>query len=142
MPEMNGLSVQEKLTEMNCSHAVILLTGVGDLPEAVAAMRAGALEFLRKPVRRAALLDALDRAEVRLAELERLTAIEQLSKGEQEVLVALAEGNSSKKIANKLGISIRTVETHRGSLVRKLGVSNTSAALILAQQSGLFNLAA
>ena len=137
MPGMNGLDVQRRLVEMNAMHSVLLLTGVGDIPEAMAAMRAGAVDCLRKPPTMAALSAALDRAEEKLAKTRRSLTFGRLTDREREVLKAIGLGKSSKIIAYELGISVRTVEMHRGNVLQKLSVSNTGAAVMLAQQYGL-----
>jgi len=137
MPDMNGLDVQRRLVEMNSMHSVLLLTGVGDIPEAMAAMRAGAVDCLRKPPTMAALSAALDRAEEKLAKTRRSLTFGRLTDREREVLKAIGLGKSSKIIAYELGISVRTVEMHRGNVLQKLSVSNTGAAVMLAQQYGL-----
>ena len=138
MPGMNGLDVQKRLVEMNSMHSVFLLTGVGDIPEAMAAMRAGAVDCLRKPPTMATLSEALTRAEEKLARTRRSLTFGRLTDREREVLKAIGLGKSSKVIAYELGISVRTVEMHRGNVLQKLGVSNTGAAVMLAQQYGLF----
>jgi two-component system, LuxR family, response regulator FixJ len=137
MPEMNGLDVQKRLLEMNSLHSVLLLTGVGDIPEAMAAMRAGAIDCLRKPPTMAALAAALTRAEEKLAKTRRYLTLRRLSDRERNILKAIGLGKPSKIIAYELGISIRTVDMHRSNLLHKLGVSNSGAAVMLAQQYGL-----
>jgi len=139
MPEMNGLEVQKLLVEMNSAHSVLLLTGVGDIPEAMAAMRAGAIDCLRKPPTIGALAEALARAEDKLAKTKRYLSFKRLTDREREVLRAIGQGQSSKIIAFELGISVRTVDMHRASVLRKLGVANTGAAVMLAQQYDLIS---
>jgi two-component system response regulator FixJ len=135
---MTGLDVQRRLVDLNSLHSVLLLTGVGDIPEAMAAMRAGAVDCLRKPPTMAALSDALARAEEKLAKTRRSLTFGRLTDREREVLKAIGLGKSSKVIAYELGISARTVEMHRGNVLQKLGVANTGAAVMLAQEYGLF----
>jgi two-component system, LuxR family, response regulator FixJ len=137
MPHMNGLDVQKRLIELNSGHSVLLLTGVGDIPEAMAAMRAGAVDCLRKPPTLAALSAALARAEEKLAKTKQSLSFKRLTHRECEVLMAIGLGKSSKIIAYELGISVRTVEMHRGSVLHKLGAATTGAAVMLAQQHGL-----
>src|SRR6478736_6680628 len=79
MPEMNGLDVQKRLVEMNSVHPVLLLTGVGDIPEAMAAMRAGAVDCLRKPPTMAAFSAALARAEEQLERAKRYLSFRRLT---------------------------------------------------------------
>ena len=144
LPDTNGLQVQARLNELDSPHAVVLLTGVGDVPDAVAAMRAGALNFLRKPFAQtdleAALTDAEASIEARKAANERadrFSILKTLTPRETDVLSGLAAGKQSKIIAYDLGLSIRTVEMHRGNILKKLGVPTTGAALLLAQAGGL-----
>ena len=86
----------------------------------------------------AALAAALARAEEKLAKSRRSLTFGRLTGREREVLKAIGLGKSSKVIAYELGISVRTVEMHRGNVLQKLGVSNTGAAVMLAQEYGLF----
>lgn len=147
MPDLDGLTVQARLAEANSDHVVIMLTGFGDVPEAVSAMRGGALDFLTKPCRRAALVEAVDRAERRLKELEtarqamgRVADLHRLSPREREVLQASAHGAGSKQVAYMLHLSVRTVEMHRTNIRKKLNVPNFGAALVLAQSGGLLQI--
>lgn len=137
MPEMNGLDVQRCLVKLHSMHSILLLTGVGDIPEAMAAMRAGAVDCLRKPPTLAALKAALGRAEEKLAEAKKFRTFGSLSDREREVLKAIGLGKSSKIIAYDLGISIRTVDMHRGNLLNKLNASNAGEAVFLAQKHNL-----
>jgi len=146
LPDLSGLSVQTQLNECGCDHAVVLLTGAGEVPDAVAAMRAGAQDFIRKPYRAAELHEALERAEAALGEArerrrraERLTVLNRLSLREREVLAALAHGGPSKTVAYDLGISVRTVEMHRANILKKLDVPNIGAALLMAQAGNLLS---
>ena len=139
MPGMNGLDVQKKLVELKSLHPVLLLTGVADIPEAMVAMRAGAVDCLRKPPTMDGLSAALARADEKLAKARRSLTFKRLTDREREVLKAIGLGKSSKIIAYDLGISMRTVEMHRGSILQKLGVTNAGAAVMLAQQYGLID---
>jgi two-component system response regulator FixJ len=147
MPDLHGLSVQTRLSEAQSLHVIAMLTGFGDVPEAVSAMRAGALDFLTKPVRRLALLEAVERAGQRLEELQqeretmgRIADLDKLSPREKEVLQASARGAGSKQVAYQLNLSVRTVEMHRTNIRKKLNVPNFGAALVLAQSGGLLQL--
>jgi two-component system, LuxR family, response regulator FixJ len=143
---MDGLALQTKLAERESPHAVIVVTGFGDVPEAVTAMRSGALDFLRKPFRIHEIFQAVNRAQRQLTEqrAERRTAqhangLHELSRRELDVLGASATGAQSKTVAFALDLSVRTVEMHRASIIKKLRVSNFGAALLLAQRGGLLN---
>ncbi|PCG12990.1 response regulator transcription factor [Sphingomonas adhaesiva] len=144
MPEMDGLEVQKQLAERGVGWPVIILTGHGDVPIAVQAMKAGAIDFLEKPFDKATLLRALDTgfaifdqhdAAAASAE-EAKVRIAALTPREQDVLRGLADGLPNKTIAYDLGISPRTVEVHRANLMTKLEVHSLSEALRLAFAAG------
>jgi two-component system response regulator FixJ len=144
MPDLDGLAVQARLGETGSRHVVVMLTGFGDVPEAVSAMRAGALDFLTKPCRLSALTEAVGLAQEKLdilqAEREaagRVAELDKLSPREREVLKASAHGAGSKQVAYALQLSVRTVEMHRTNILKKLNVPNFGAALVLAQSGGL-----
>ena len=144
LPDLDGLEVQHRLGELDTDHAVVLLTGFGEVPDAVSAMRAGAVDFLRKPYRRENLLDALSRAGEQIednlrqrAEREKLGAVNSLSEREIEVLRALATGKQSKVVAYELGLSIRTIDMHRARIIKRLNVANIGAALVMAKDARL-----
>jgi len=145
MPDMDGLQVQRAMTERGIALPVIILTGHADVAMAVAAMKAGAVDFLEKPFEKAALLAAIDTAFRRLDGLdhaqrradEARLRIAALTPREQEVLAGLARGLPNKSIAHDLGISPRTVEIHRANLMTKLGVASLSDTLRLAFAAGI-----
>lgn len=143
LPGMDGGALREALSERGAPMVIVFLTGRGDVPDAVEAMRRGAVDFLCKPLRRTALLSALERAGERLAvvldERRRGAAVSQLSGREREVLQSLASGAPSKVIAHRLGISPRTVEMHRASICEKLGVP-TAGAIAIGCEAGLIRL--
>jgi FixJ family two-component response regulator len=113
---------------------VVMMTGHGDIPMAVKAMRSGALHFLEKPFEPVELLqtleEALQRASEIAAEEAAVSAIETrfrlLTRREQEVMSLLAEGMSTKLIATRLGISTRTAEHHRAAVLKKMGARTVS----------------
>lgn len=129
MPEMSGLEVQQQLNRSGSMVPVILITGHGDIPMAVQAMKDGAFDFMQKPFRdqelldriNAALkLDAENRALVeRHADLRRRA--ETLTPREREVMKLVVDGRANKVIAIDLGLSERTVEIHRGNVMEKMG---------------------
>ena len=145
MPEMDGLEVQETLTERGITMPVIVLTGHGDVSIAVRAMKAGAVDFLEKPFEKAALLASISNAFSRLDNTdlrsvrnsEAMVRIAVLTGRERDVLVGLAQGLPNKTIAYDLGISSRTVEVHRANLMTKLEVNSLSDALRIAFAAGL-----
>lgn len=144
MPEMDGLQVQAEMSARGVNMPVVVFTGHGDITVAVQAMKAGAVDFLEKPFEKAALLDAMDRAFARMAradvraieEAEALVRVAALTPREQEVLEGLAQGYPNKTIAYDLGVSSRTIEVHRASLMTKLGVNSLSDALRIAFAAG------
>jgi two-component system response regulator FixJ len=128
MPKIDGLELQRRLNESGIRLPVIVMTGQADIPIAVRAMKAGAIDFLEKPFDDEALLDAVRRA---LAESKRLLEIESVAAGaagrlatltprEREVFDLLVTGLSTKAIANELGASPRTIEVHRARVFEKL----------------------
>jgi two-component system response regulator FixJ len=134
MPRMDGLELLEVLRTHRIGLPVIMISGHADVPMAVKAMQSGAVDFIQKPVnhqdllervRKALIADERFRAEIGdpLVIAERL---EQLTAKEREVLDAVVQGRSNKSIAGELGLSVRTVETHRANLMRKLGVHSTA----------------
>jgi len=129
MPEMSGLEVQEALRRSGCGLPVVFISGHGDVPLAVEAMRRGAMHFLEKPFGPdalvAALNDALERAaQLRAHPIESDTEARQrlasLTARERQVLDLAVEGMLNKVIADKLGISIKTVELHRSRVMAKM----------------------
>jgi two-component system response regulator FixJ len=139
-----GLAVQHRLAEFDTDHAVVLFTELGGIPDVVSAMRAGAVDVLRKPYRRDELIAALARAAKRVeeslrsrAQRAKRNAVSTLSPRELEVLRALATGKSSKVVAYELGLSPRTIDMHRARILRRLGAANIGAALVLAKDAGL-----
>lgn len=140
MPRMTGLDLQAKLIELGSSLPIIFITGHGDIPMAVEAMRRGALDFIRKPFREHDLLERINEA-LSLDEDAHRKALDaqalaekvsSLSERESEVFERVAEGMMNKVIAAELGISERTVEVHRGQVMKKLGV-RTLAQLVRAK---------
>lgn len=128
MPEVNGLDLQARLAVDRPTMPIIFITGHVDIPTAVRAMKAGAVEFLTKPLREDALLDAIDSAlEVsgaRLREQAELAILRErhasLTRREVEVMTLVVAGRLNKQVAGDLGISEITVKAHRGKLVRKM----------------------
>jgi len=130
MPGINGLELQQCLKDMNAFLPIIFITGHGDVPMAVEAMRQGAMDFLRKPIREQDLLEriqeALDyekgiRDELRERE-ENKRKLLTLTTRERDIFERVADGHANKVIALELGISERTVEVHRSQVMRKLEV--------------------
>ncbi len=138
MAGMSGLVLQEKLGELGLRIPVIVITGHGDVPLAVRAMKAGAVDFIQKPYRDQLLLDSINNALSLDAAARESSAgkedvdagIASLTEREREVLDKLLEGGASKEIARELGISPRTVETHRQNLLRKLAAGSVKELIL------------
>jgi len=128
MPEMNGLELQNELVARRSPLTVIIVTGHGDIPIAVQAMKAGALDFLEKPFDDEVLLDSVRRALERAssagnqsdAAREAQARMAQLTDREREVLDLIVAGKANKVIAYELSISPRTVEIHRSRVMEKM----------------------
>lgn len=128
MPDIDGLELQRRLNQAGIALPVIVMTGNGDVPLAVRAMKAGAVDFLEKPFSDEALIAAVTRAldesrQLRDAEAAAGAAVDRLAvltKREREVLDLLVTGLSNKAIANQLGASPRTIEVHRARVLEKL----------------------
>lgn len=135
MPGMDGLELQKRLHDLRMAIPVIVMTAQGDVPTAVRAMKAGAVDFIEKPFTGEALLIAVEAALSKPDRVEsRETAdaarrIARLSRREREVLDALVAGRPNKIIAYDLGISVRTVEVHRARMMERLGVRQLAEAI-------------
>lgn len=132
MPDMNGLQLQQTLIERGVLLPIIFLTGFGDIPMSVKAIKAGASDFLTKPITQEKLLAcvraALRVSERRHAENEQRQAIQMridsLTNREREIMSLVVAENSNKEIARLLDISPRTVELHRSRLMEKMGTAS------------------
>ena len=132
LPGMSGLDVQRKLTETGLQIPVIFITGHGDIPMTVKAMKSGAVEFLTKPFRDQDLLDAIQQAlqrenEIRQQQHEIQDLQERyqtLTAREREVMGLLASGMLTKQIASRLGTSEITAQVHRGQVMRKMDANS------------------
>jgi FixJ family two-component response regulator len=145
MPGLSGLDCQRQLTETGFPIPIIFMSGHGDVPMTVQAMKAGAADFLTKPFRDQELLDAVQQALVRdgvrreadesAAELrQRLTT---LSAREREVMEWVVSGKLNKQIAGELGVSEITVKVHRGHVMRKMGADSLAALVRIADRVGI-----
>ena len=145
MPEINGIELLRKVREMNLQTPVIVITGHADVPLAVEAMRAGAIEFLEKPyddeVLLAAVHTALGQAHEQSSQGNEKQALHErlssLSTREREVLEGLVAGKPNKLIAFDLGISPRTVEIYRANVMTKMQAGSLSELVRMALVSGI-----
>ena len=145
MPEIDGLCVQERLRRGGDELPIIFLTGHGDIPMSVRAMKAGAEDFLTKPVNAVDLLQAIRAALRRASEQHALSEelasrrgrLASLTPREREVLGHVIAGKMNKQIAADLGTGEQNVKVHRGRLMRKMGVSSVAELVRLAERLGL-----
>jgi len=145
LPGISGLDFQRQLTEANVPIPIIFITGHGDIPMSVRAMKAGAVEFLTKPFRDQDLLDAVQLAlerdrerRQREAELSILRKrLELLTPREREVLPLVVSGLPNKQIAAEIGTSETTVKVHRSQLMRKMNAESLPELVRMAERIGI-----
>src|SRR5882757_9933620 len=145
MPTVGGLQLQNELSKLSQNWPIIFMTGHGDIPTSVRAIKAGAEDFLSKPVSKETLLEAIERALVRYAgmresqdQLDSLRLlIARLTARESEVFSLMVRGNLNKQIAHLLGTSERTVKAHRHMVMQKLQVQSFAEAVSIAERVGL-----
>lgn len=134
MPDMSGLELQEEIVRRHIGLPVIIMTGQADVPLAVRAMRAGAVDFIEKPFDADQMLASVRRAleiasQTHTGHSEKQSArelLDRLTRRERDVLDKLVQGASNKVAAHQLGVSPRTVEVHRAHIIAKLGAKNLS----------------
>src|SRR5580692_4005878 len=145
MPTLNGLQLQQELAKLSRSWPIIFMTGHGDIPTSVRAIKAGAEDFLSKPVSKQILLEAIERALVQHAitqqNIDQLNSLQSLiaalTPRESEVFSLMARGKLNKQIAHELGTSERTVKAHRHMVMQKLQVQSFAEAVSIAERVGL-----
>lgn len=145
MPGMDGMQLQDELSRRGILLPVIFLTGHGDIPMSVRAIKAGAVDFLTKPVTRDKLLasvrSAIQSGEKMLAKVARIqqarSLLADLTDREREVMALAAGGHPNKEIARRLGISHRTVEIHKAKIMHKTGAVNLLDLARMAHEGGL-----
>jgi FixJ family two-component response regulator len=142
---VNGLQLQTALRDRMPYISILFVTGYGEVPESVSAMKAGAVDFLEKPVKGAVLLEAIHRAAAcsrelkagatELGELRR--RFERLTPREREVLVLVSAGLLNKQVAAELGSSLKTIKQHRGSVMKKMDAESAADLIIMAERLGV-----
>lgn len=145
MPGMDGIELQRALAERGIRLPIVFLTGHGDIPMSVRAMRAGAVDFLTKPVTRADLLEAvrqaLEKATAQHETAASLAALEarlaRLTPREREVFEHVIAGKPNKRVANQLGTSEQTIKVHRARVLEKLEVRSVAELVQIAQKLGI-----
>jgi FixJ family two-component response regulator len=145
MPDLDGLALQQALAAKGIERPVIFLTGRGDIPTTVRAMKAGAVDFLTKPVDADALLAAIDSAREResrgreaRAEMDFFIArLATLTPREREVFGHVIAGRLNKQIAYDLGTVEKTIKVHRSRMMEKMGVRSLAELVRLAERAGI-----
>jgi FixJ family two-component response regulator len=145
LPGVSGLDLQSQLVRQGISYPIIFMTGHGDIPMSVRAMKAGAVDFLSKPFRDQDMLDAvavaIERDRTRRKE-EKIVAelravFETLTTRERDVLALVASGLMNKQIAAEIGLAEITVKIHRGHLMRKMGARSLADLVRMAEMLGI-----
>jgi FixJ family two-component response regulator len=145
LPDLNGLELQQQLAATRNDMPIIFITGYGDVPMTVRAMKAGAIEFLTKPFGDEALLntirDAIQRSTTALGHEAELQVLQKrhasLSTREREVMALVVTGLMNKQVGGKLGISEITVKAHRGQVMRKMGATSLADLVNIAAKLGI-----
>ena len=144
MPGMDGMQLQEALSERGILLPIIFLTGHGDIPMSVRAIKAGAVDFLTKPVTRELLMECVRTAIQAGARMfarfannqEAMSRLANLTGREREVMALAVNGHPNKEIARRMGISHRTVEIHKSKIMSKTGAANLLDLARIAQEGG------
>jgi FixJ family two-component response regulator len=145
MPVVNGLQLQEELRQKIPSVSMVFITGQGDIPATVSAMKAGAVDFLEKPVKGSVLLEAIDRAIERSNQLKVVSAelgqlqvrYEQLTPREREVCALVLAGLLNKQVGAELSVTEKTVKEHRGRVMRKMRAESLADLVLMAERLGI-----
>ena len=145
LPDINGLDLQEAMAARKLIIPIIFITGHGDIPMSVRGMKAGAIDFLPKPVTAKKLLNAvtlaISKSKIQNKELAEISKIKRriktLSPRELEVFRLVAKGMLSKQIAYKRGISLQTIKIHRGRVMKKMKAENVTELIHFAQKAGI-----
>ncbi len=145
LPNINGFALQEAMTRRGIATPIIFITGYGDIPMSVKAMRAGAIDFLSKPFTKKKLFNAItlaiSRSKVQNKKQAEITKIKRninsLSPRELEVFRFVAQGMLNKEIASKRGTSLQTIKVHRGRVMQKLQARTVTELIHLAQKAGI-----
>ena len=141
MPELDGLHLQRRLTHAGILLPIVFLTGHGDIPMSVRAMKAGAVDFLTKPVKDTDLLRAVRAALVRAAEQHEIAVISgrlsRLTPREREVMKHVIAGKLNKQIAFDLGTGEQNIKIHRGRVMHKMGIESVADLVRIAEKLGI-----
>ncbi len=145
LPDISGLALQEAMMDQKLNIPIVFITGHGDIPMSVKAMKEGAIDFLPKPFTDKELLDAIQRAieknkaqnkeQAQIAKIQR--RIKTLSPRELEVFRLVADGMLSKQIAFKWGTALQTIKIHRGRVMHKMQAKTVTELIHFAQKAGI-----
>lgn len=147
MPGMSGLELQEYFIQQQIKIPIIIITGHGDVPMAVRAMKVGAVDFIEKPFNDELLLDSIRNAlaldvEQRAQQAERsevAARLAHLTPREHEVMEMVTNGRANKEIATELGVSSKTVEAHRARVMEKMEASSLAELVKMAMSANVFD---
>ena len=145
LPGINGLDLQQRLRDRGVHTPVIIVTGYGEVPDAVRAIKGGAFDFLEKPLKEQPLLMAIQKAveydALRRQQRSRRSAVQShlasLTSREHEILRLVLDGCNSRRMSERLGISRKTVDYHRKHLLRKMHADSVVGLLVLLKEAGL-----
>jgi RNA polymerase sigma factor (sigma-70 family) len=145
LPDLDGLEVQKRLSDLGSSLPIVFLTGYGNISSSVRAIKAGAEDFLSKPVQKHELLEAINRSLVRCEEAQERNALLQslramfakLTPREREVFSWVVRGKINKQIAHEMGTSERTIKSHRHACMAKLQVKSVAELVLIARRLGM-----
>ncbi len=147
LPNINGFALQKAMASRGIITPIVFITGHGDIPMSVKAMKAGAVDFLPKPLTEKKLLNAITQAiskskiqnkkQTEIAKIKRRVKI--LSPRELEVFRFVAKGMLNKQIASRRGTALQTIKVHRGRVMQKMQAKNVTELIHLAQKAGLIS---
>ena len=145
IPGLSGPELQDRLAELGSALPIVFLTGHGDVPTSVRAIKAGAEDFLTKPVPKDALIDAIERAvarsQVKREKSDQLNAlrgfVSSLTPREHQVFERVAQGKMNKQIAHELGTTERTIKAHRQKVMEKLRIESVTELVLIAERLGI-----
>jgi FixJ family two-component response regulator len=145
LPGLSGLDLQTELAKSDAGLPIVFITGHGDIPMSVRAIKAGAIDFLPKPFKNQDLLDAVAKAVDQHKRLRRDRAerrkiqgrVELLTNREREVLVHVVAGMMNKQIARRLGVTVATIKAHRGRAMQKMQVDSLAELVRMAERAGI-----
>ncbi len=145
LPRLSGFDLQAELSRLGVKIPIIFITGHGDIPMSVQAMKAGAVDFLTKPFRDQEMLDAvtgalerdLKRRREEQSNLDIQARFESLTPRERQIMALVTAGLMNKEVAFKIGISEMTVKIHRGHMMRKMGMKSLADLVLIAENLGI-----